>query len=150
MVYKWYILPIGWLYTTYHPLQEPEKSIESYQLPSQKQVTTNLHKFFSQLLWKHTKGENFPKLRTTTNLPMGFATLPETNIFAPKNGWLEYKPFLLGWHIFRGELLVSGRVVSGYSKPPHLFQLWSSAIWKGSHNPILRGRKLTMVINHVS
>ena len=21
-------------------------------------------------------------------------TLPETNIFAPKNGWLEYKPFL--------------------------------------------------------
>ena len=29
MVYKWYILPIGGLYTTYHPLQEPEKSIES-------------------------------------------------------------------------------------------------------------------------
>ena len=27
--YKWYILPIGWLYTTYHPLQEPEKSIDS-------------------------------------------------------------------------------------------------------------------------
>ena len=31
-------------------------------------------------------------------------TLPETNIFfAPENGWLEYKPFLLGWPIFRGE-----------------------------------------------
>ncbi len=28
MAYKWYILPIGWLYTTYHPLQEPEKSID--------------------------------------------------------------------------------------------------------------------------
>ena len=28
MVYKWYILLIGWLYTTYHPLQEPGKSIE--------------------------------------------------------------------------------------------------------------------------
>ena len=28
MVYKWYILPIGGLYTTYHPLQEPEKSID--------------------------------------------------------------------------------------------------------------------------
>ena len=36
---------------------------------------------------------------------------PETNSkFAPKNGWLEYKPFLLGRLIFRGELLVSGRV----------------------------------------
>ena len=41
-------------------------------------------------------------------------TLPETNSeFAPENGWLEYKPFLLGRPIFRGELLVSGRVVSG-------------------------------------
>ena len=37
-------------------------------------------------------------------------TLPEANI-APKNGWLEYDPFLLGSRpIFRGELLVSGRV----------------------------------------
>ncbi len=32
-------------------------------------------------------------------------TLPETNIFAPENGWLEYDPFLLGWPIFRGENL---------------------------------------------
>ena len=24
-------------------------------------------------------------------------TLPETNIFAPENGWLEYDRFLLGW-----------------------------------------------------
>ena len=39
-------------------------------------------------------------------------TLPETNSkFAPKNGWLEYDPFLLGSRpIFRGEMLVSGRV----------------------------------------
>ncbi len=35
-------------------------------------------------------------------------TLPETNI-APKNGWLN-TTFLLGRTIFRGELLVSGRV----------------------------------------
>ena len=27
-IYKWYILPIGGLYATYHPLKEPEKSIE--------------------------------------------------------------------------------------------------------------------------
>ena len=39
-----------------------------------------------------------------------FTTLPETNIFAPENRWLEYDCFLLGWPIFRGELLVSGRV----------------------------------------
>ena len=27
-------------------------------------------------------------------------TLPETNIFAPKNGWLEYDCFLLGCFFF--------------------------------------------------
>ncbi len=34
MVYKWYILPIGGLYTTYHPLQEPEKSSDNCSLSS--------------------------------------------------------------------------------------------------------------------
>ena len=29
MVYKWYILPIGWLYATYHLLGEPETTIEN-------------------------------------------------------------------------------------------------------------------------
>jgi len=34
------------------------------------------------------------------------STLPETNIFAAENGWLEYEfVFFLGfWPIFRGEL----------------------------------------------
>ena len=32
-----------------------------------------------------------------------FVTLPETNIFAPENGWLEYDRFLLGRPIFRCE-----------------------------------------------
>ena len=37
---------------------------------------------------------------------------PETNSeFTPENGWLEYARFLLGWPIFRGELLVSGSVI---------------------------------------
>ncbi len=36
-------------------------------------------------------------------------TFPETNI-APENGWMEYDRFLLGWPIFRGELLVSESV----------------------------------------
>ena len=30
-------------------------------------------------------------------------TLPETNSkFTPENGWLEYKPFLLGFGLLRG------------------------------------------------
>ena len=29
MVYKWYILPIGGLYATYHLLREPETTIET-------------------------------------------------------------------------------------------------------------------------
>ena len=33
---------------------------------------------------------------------------------ASKNGWLEYDRFLLGWPIFRGELLVSGRVINAF------------------------------------
>ena len=33
-------------------------------------------------------------------------TLPETNVLAPENGWLEYDRFLLENPIFRGELLV--------------------------------------------
>ncbi len=39
-------------------------------------------------------------------------TLPETNSKrnSPGNGWLEDDRFFLGWPIFKGELLVSGRV----------------------------------------
>ena len=37
-------------------------------------------------------------------------TLPETNIFAPENGWLEYDSFPFGKpKIFRCDLLVAGR-----------------------------------------
>ena len=46
-------------------------------------------------------------------------TLPETNIFAPANGWLEYDCFLLRWPIFRGEPLVLGsvdKIIPGPSK----------------------------------
>ena len=38
MVYKWYILPIGGLYATYHLLGEPETTIEVQY----KYKTTNL------------------------------------------------------------------------------------------------------------
>ncbi len=36
-------------------------------------------------------------------------TLPETNVFAPENGWLEYDRFLLGPGLFSGALAVSFR-----------------------------------------
>ena len=58
-------------------------------------------------------------------------TLPETNSkFTPENGWLEYDSFLLGWPIFRGELLVSGRVQKEISEPIH----WGSAL---AHSQLL-------------
>ena len=37
-------------------------------------------------------------------------TLPETNSSPLKNGCLEYDPFLLGFGLFSGDMLVSGRV----------------------------------------
>ena len=39
------------------------------------------------------------------------ATLPETNRFAPENGWLVDDCFLLGWLLWAGAMLVSGSVV---------------------------------------
>ena len=30
-------------------------------------------------------------------------TLPQTNMFAPENGWLEDDRFLLGWFIFKAK-----------------------------------------------
>ena len=33
-------------------------------------------------------------------------TLPETHIFAPKNGCLEDDPFLLGWRNLAGAILI--------------------------------------------
>ena len=46
-------------------------------------------------------------LKLTAKAPKNGETNSE---FAPKNGWLEYDPFLLGRPIFKCELLVSGRV----------------------------------------
>ena len=40
-----------------------------------------------------------------------FSLKPNSNSeFTPENGWLEDDRFFLGWPIFRGELLVLGRV----------------------------------------
>ena len=37
-------------------------------------------------------------------------TVPETNIFAPEKSWLGDDPFLLGFGLFSGAMLVLGRV----------------------------------------
>ena len=83
------------------------------------------------------------------NVPI--LTLPETNIFAPKNGWLEYEPFLLGsrpifrcvWCWFQG----------GYtSSTPKLPKCWKirvilpslklTAFGRKSSNPSVSGAML--------
>ena len=40
MVYKWYILPIGGLYATYHLLGEPETTIKNKPLLLQQKKQT--------------------------------------------------------------------------------------------------------------
>ena len=52
----------------------------------------------------------FPQFLSKVGIFFRIGTLPETNIFEPENGWLEYDPFLWGWPSFGGEPLVSGRV----------------------------------------
>ena len=59
-------------------------------------IRSNVHRFiFSKNPKKWT---GLPQLNFLT---FHEATLPETNI-APRNGWLEYDPFLSGRPIFRG------------------------------------------------
>ncbi len=53
--------------------------------------------------------EKKPRMYAIKIVTSRMTTLPETNI-ASENGWLEYYWVLLGWPIFRSELLVSGRV----------------------------------------
>ena len=62
-------------------------------------------------------------------------TLPETNSqFVPKNGWLEYDPFLLGFGLFSGAFTVTfreGRRLqlspthpAGFLGQPYPFKVW--------------------------
>ena len=53
---------------------------------------------------------------------MILATLPETNIFAAVNGWLEDDGFLLGFGLFSGDMLVSGSVILLYIGKKEKFQ----------------------------
>ena len=68
MVYKWYILPIGGLYATYHLLREPKTTIES-PIGSMYGILPGIfihiyHKF------KPTLGKNIPYMD-----PMGHITI---------------------------------------------------------------------------
>ena len=81
------------------------------------------------------------------------ASLTETNIFAPENGWLKYDRFLLGWPIFRGELLVSGRVRSPkltFSPPEHrVFSPKRKAFEKSSSPIPFSGATLWLFVSRV-
>ena len=51
----------------------------------------------------------FPQFLSKVGIFVRIGTLPETNIFAPENGWLEYDPFLLGFTLVSGDFAVSFR-----------------------------------------
>ena len=76
-----------------------------------------------------------PSLKLTWHRPW------KIGLNAPKGKKLVFQA-----SIFRCELLVSGRVM-WLGSPP--FASHKKAIWKGSHNPFLRGLTITMVINHL-
>ena len=71
------------------------------------------------------------------------STLLETNIFAPKNGWLEVGILLSYWGgLFSGAMLVSGRV---YHPIGRIYRLYTS------YSPCLLGNytiPITLYKNH--
>ena len=97
----------------------PPKPIYPYISPNNKIAKSGI--------WKNTFIEiSQPKLTskpaciaTLQTLFFGL-TLPETNIFAPENAWLEYDCFLLGWpDPFSGALAVSFREGTYTSNSPY-------------------------------
>ena len=82
MVYKWYILPIGGLYGTYHLLREPGNSIELLEdveentllqkedgLPVDVRIVSNHPPFYKPFIWPVCLGNN-PILRGTNTITM--------------------------------------------------------------------------------
>ena len=57
MVYKWYILPIGGLYATYHILGEPETTIEILPLQKSRTVDFCKKKTFEGQIWRNKNNE---------------------------------------------------------------------------------------------
>ncbi len=74
------------------------------QIPSSSKLVKT-HTIWAKFTSKKKGGHNF---RVETKPKSQAITLPETNI-APKNGWLEYDPFLLGFGLFSGAFAVSFR-----------------------------------------
>ena len=57
MVYKWYILPIGWSYATHHLLREPKTTIEKRVNQSMRFA---MNSSMGCLLWNYPNGSNLP------------------------------------------------------------------------------------------
>ena len=72
----------------------------------------------------------------TTNHPKRAQRTARSTFFYRFWRWVKY----CSWRIIP---------VSWSVRITPIYKTSSSAIWKGSFNPILRGRKLTMVINHL-
>ena len=76
--YKWYILPIGGLYATYHPLREPETTIE-FISPKKDHEWKGSHSPRSGGTKKHTKGTIIWPLTTSTGSPWSSKWFPVTS-----------------------------------------------------------------------
>ena len=97
-----------------------------------------------------TKVDPTGTLRTTGWMYTGYHT--DHQVFF--SGFLNHQQYSVdffprrlraGW----GSLLSIQMDFSSFLNEDHpIYQPWSSAIWKGSRNPILRGEQLTMVMKH--
>ena len=77
LVYKCYILPIGWLYATYHHLQEPETLVDSSLLPK-------IHSKFGS--WRIIASWNFHPGRAKKQLTTGFGRIVLGSVSGGKAG----------------------------------------------------------------
>ena len=97
-VYTTYILPIGWLYGTYHLLREPGNSIDTRVIYF---ITTP--KFMHPIFFGGRAPENHPILKTACLIPskMGHLMTPVSKLVAP---WWNLDPLLYRYlsYIFLG------------------------------------------------
>ena len=103
MVYKWYILPIGWLYATYHLLREPGNSIKE-EHPVQKLCYENwsTRKKNRMLLLKKKYVQesqvNLDYLTTKKHSPTNISTLSIWSSFFLKPQQNHMLFFPMFWH----------------------------------------------------
>ena len=105
MVYKWYILPIGGLYATYHLLGEPETTIELRSFYLRKRHCA--HDSCNWRLWRYRRRDLCPFQRKQIWRNCEALTL---NIFKPLADGLRCHYFLLLWEDWQFKLIVCSKI----------------------------------------